>query len=218
MRLTGVRGMIASKMQASLTEAAQLTYCADLDATALVTFRSKWNETASEKAGYEDIILHTLAGVLKAHPTLNGTIKDGAAHLNSDIHVSVAVDVKTGLVAPTLFNLQDSDISDIAVRRRDILKRAAAGKLTVQEMTGGSFTISNLGLTRVQYFTPILNAPQIAMLGLGRIEMKPAVNTAGEVVARPVMGVSLTADHRIVDGAPAGRFLTDFCHAMEALS
>ncbi|WP_411819931.1 2-oxo acid dehydrogenase subunit E2 [Hyphococcus formosus] len=217
-RFSGVRGMIASKMHASLSEGAQLTYCAEVDASSLVKVRRDLNESADTKIGFEDVIIHALGSVFKDHPLLNGVIKDGAAYLSDNVNISVAVDIETGLVAPTVFDIQSKTITQISEARKELLERARKGKLTVPEMTGGSFTISNLGLTRVQFFTPIINAPQIAMLGFGRIEMKPVANAKEDVVIRPMMGVSLTADHRVVDGAPAGRFLTDFCTAIENLA
>ena len=214
--LTGVRGMIAAKMQASLREAAQITYCAEADATNLIDRRRSLREETGASIGYEDIIAHTLARTLAEHPLLNGLSKEKTAELSSSVHISIAVALETGLVAPTVFDVQDKSVEAVCAARRDLLRRAAAGRLTVREMTGGTFTISNLGLTRVRFFTPILNTPQIAMLGLGRIETRPAV-VDGAVVPRPMMGLSLTADHRIVDGDPAGRFLTAACHALETL-
>ncbi|MEL7030122.1 MAG: 2-oxo acid dehydrogenase subunit E2, partial [Pseudomonadota bacterium] len=177
--LAGVRGMIASKMRSSLSESAQLTYHADVDASALIEKRRLLNEAPKEAVGVEDLIIHVLAKVLKAHPMLNGTVKNGAAQLLATVNMSVAMDLESGLVAPAIFDTGSQTVQEISRRRRALLERAKKGKLTVKEMTGGSFTLSNLGLTRVTHFTPILNAPQIAMLGVGRIEKSPKIGADG---------------------------------------
>lgn len=106
-------------------------------------------------------------------------------------------------------------LAEIAEARADLLSRAQVGKLTVEEMTGGTISIFNLGLTRVDYFTPILNRPRQAIFGLGRILQTPVVDVAGEIVATPMMGLSLTVDHRINDGALAGAFLTALVEKLE---
>lgn len=215
-RLAGLRGMIASKMVESLQTAAQLTYFATVDASAMVAKRAAF-KARQLQIGYEDFLIHTLAQVLPAHRSLNGTIDGKDAILPEAIHVSVAVASPRGLVAPAIFDAQAKSLEEISAARRDLQARAAENKLQVKEMTGGTITISNLGHTRVEHFTPILNAPQIAILGIGRIAPQPFAGEGSAVEMRPAMGLSLTADHRLVDGDPAGRFLSAYCEALEAI-
>ncbi|WP_321390421.1 2-oxo acid dehydrogenase subunit E2 [Emcibacter sp.] len=111
--------------------------------------------------------------------------------------------------------VQDKSPEEICAARKDLIERARSGKLTVREMTGGSFTISNLGLRRIQYFTPIINRPQIAILGIGQVVCKPVALAVDEISVRPMLGLSLTSDHRVVDGDPSGSFLTYLCDTIE---
>lgn len=214
--LSGLRGMIASKMTKSLSTTAQLTYCAEFDATRFIRKRREANEKSTIKIGYEDLFIQALANVLPRHTLHNGAIEANIAELSEQVHVSVAVALPAGLMAPTIFDVGSKSLPEISEARRDLVARAKSGKLTVPEMTGGTFTISNLGQTRVRYFTPILNTPQIAMLGIGTITERPVAEN-GNIVVKPMVGLSLTTDHRVVDGEPSGRFLTDLCEHLEGL-
>jgi len=156
--LKGIRRMIASKMSASLQEAAQLSYFADFDATELIKRRARVNENSPIKIGYEDFFAEALGAVLPNHPEHNGRVTSEGAELSNSVHISVAVALSSGLVAPTMFGVETKSLIEISTARRDVMERARTGKLTVHEMTAGTFTISNLGLTRVRHFTPILNA------------------------------------------------------------
>lgn len=212
--LKGVRGAIARKMCDSLAQTAQLSYFADVDATALVDARARWQE-AGHAVGPEDLLISTLARALAGHPEVNARATATEAVLSPEVHCSVAISIPTGLVAPTVFNVERRSVPEIAAARKDLVERARAGKLTVPEMTGGTITISNVGASRVRHFTPILNAPQIAILGFGRAEPRPWVLPDGTLCVRPILPVSFTADHRFVDGAPASAFLTTFAELLE---
>lgn len=214
--LRGMRGMIAKKMVESLSDHAQLSYFADFDASALQAARLSYKEQGL-KVGYEDLIMSALVAAISDNPNINGRIQENEVELDSAVHVSVAVSLDAGLVAPTVFNVQDKSVVEIAEARRDLMERARNNKLTVPEMTGGTITISNLGITPVQYFTPIINTPQIAIIGIGCVQQKPFPTEDGGIQFRPMVGLSLTADHRWIDGAPAGFFLQSLCKALEAL-
>ncbi|GAB2189252.1 2-oxo acid dehydrogenase subunit E2 [Sessilibacter sp. MAH2] len=213
--LRGVRAMIANNMRKSLDEAAQLTHHAECDATALFDKKAKLAESGI-KISVEDLIADVVINTLKQHPDLNGRVEPKEIHLYSNIHLSMAMALPGNLlVAPTIFNADKMDIETRANARKDLAQRAKINKLTVPEMTGGTFTISNLGLSRVSHFTPIINIPQIAILGVGQTKDKPWVMADKSIAIRKIMGLSLTFDHRAVDGAPAGAFLTDLCNAIE---
>jgi len=215
--LRGMRGMIAGKMQQSLQQHAQLSYFAEFDATALQRARLAYKEKGI-KVGYEDLFITALVPTLQQHPNVNGRISEKEVEIDSAIHVSVAVSLDAGLVAPTIFDTQDKTVVEVAEARRDLMQRAQNNKLTVPEMTGGTVTISNLGVTPVQYFTPIINTPQLAIIGIGCIQQKPVPDDQGNIVFKPFIGLSLTADHRWIDGAPAGFFLESLCAQLEAIS
>lgn len=216
--LRGVRGMIADRMVKSLQVAAQLTHHASADAGALFAAK-KSAETAGTKLSIEDLLMARTVSVLLRHPDINGTVEEREVHLRGAIHLGVAIALPGNLlVAPAIFDAQDKSVAELREARRDLAERARSNKLSVTEMTAGTFTVSNLGLTRVEYFTPIIASPQIAILGLGRIVERPVRDEAGGVSLRPVIGLSLTFDHRAIDGAPAADFLTDLCETIESVT
>ena len=215
-RLTGMRRMIATKMQRSLRETAQLSYHAEAEASELVRARTAWRQTGA-RVSYEDLLIAVIVRALRKHPTLNAVADGDQAKIMDAIHVSVAIALPNGLVAPALFDAHALTVPQIAAARQDLIARARAGKLTVREMTGGTFGVSNLGASRVRFFTPILNYPQIAIVGVGQLAQRPWVADDGSVVARPVIALSLTTDHRFIDGEPSAAFLTTLCRLIEGV-
>tara|TARA_R100000365_G_C2748694_1_gene81370 strand:- start:14709 stop:15398 length:690 start_codon:yes stop_codon:yes gene_type:complete len=213
-RLSGVRKVIAQRMLASLQGAAQLTYHGDADISALMTKRKAW-KAAGHKISLEDCLIYALANTLKAFPDFNGIADEESFTQHSSIDLSLAISTSSGLMTPVLRDICSMSVLDLANARRDLVSRALSGKLAVSEMKGGSFTLSNLGHTRVRYFTPILNAGQLALLGVGRLDEVAEFDKAGHL--RPVrkLPLSLTADHRIIDGEPAGKFLNELCEQLE---
>jgi pyruvate dehydrogenase E2 component (dihydrolipoamide acetyltransferase) len=215
-KLTAMRGMIASKMLESVTTTAQLTHFAECDVSGLQAMKTR---LAGEglKASVEDLIVDAVVQSLKRFPGLNATLQGNEITQRADINVAVAVALPGDLlVAPAIFNAGNLSLAERVAARRDLVDRSKINKLTVKEMTGGTFTISNIGLTRVRHFTPILSIPQVAILGVGETALRPWV-VDGAIVPRPIMGLSLTFDHRAVNGAPAGDFLTDLCRTIEAM-
>lgn len=216
-KLTAMRGMIANKMLESVSTTAQLTHFAECDASGMQAMKAR---LASEglKASVEDLIVDAVVTALKMHPYMNGTLVGTEITHRADLNVGVAVALPGDLlVAPAIFNAGSMTLAERVAARRDLVDRAKINKVTVKEMTGGTFTISNIGLTRVRHFTPILAIPQIAILGVGETALRPWV-VNGQIVPRPIMGLSLTFDHRAVNGAPAGDFLTDLCKTIEAMA
>ncbi len=215
LRLTGIRGLIAQKMRESLEKTAQLSFFCDIDATDLTSARADW-KAAGVKVGYEDLIIRTVADILPGFPLFNAIETESGVEQRAAIHAACAIALPGMLLAPAIFDVGQLGVEQIAQAREDLIARAKRNKLTVPEMTGGTITISNLGLTRVRHFTPILNYPQQAIIGLGQIAPRPWVAADGiTLIARPVMGLSLTVDHRVIDGAPAGEFLSALAEALE---
>ncbi|MBC2776627.1 2-oxo acid dehydrogenase subunit E2 [Parasphingopyxis marina] len=210
----GVRRVIAGKMLESLLSSAQLSYHTTLCAENLVAARKGWLARGAE-VGIEDLILSCIVEALGHFPQFNGTVRGDRIFRRDVIDACVAIDLPTGLVAPALWDIGSKSVPEIAAARRELLDRARAGKLSVKEMTGGTITVSNLGLTRVEHFTPILNAGQIAIVGLGRIAAKAWVDDDGSLVAKRAMGLSLTTDHRVVDGGDSGAFLSKIADLIE---
>lgn len=216
-RLTAMRGMIASKMLESVTTSAQLTQLAECDATGLLAMKARL-QGEGIKASVEDLIVEAVVQCLRQYPGLNGLLQNNEIQLKQALNVAVAVALPGDLlVAPAIFDAGSMDLAARVKARRDLVDRSKINKLTVKEMTGGTFTISNIGLTKVRFFTPILNVPQIAILGVGETALRPWV-VDGKIEARPIMGLSLTFDHRAVNGAPAADFLTALCNAIQAMA
>lgn len=214
--LRGMRAMIADKMQKSLHESAQLTHHARCDASALLA-KKRALADQGDKVSVEDLLMHTLVAVLQRHAVINGTVVDKAIHQANSIDLSLAIALPGNLlVAPAIFNAHQLDVVQLRAARQDLASRARANRLSVKEMTGGTFTLSNLGLSRVEHFTPILNTPQIGILGVGCMR-ETAVRVDNDLVWRSYMGLSLTFDHRAIDGGPAADFLTDLCETIEGL-
>jgi pyruvate/2-oxoglutarate dehydrogenase complex dihydrolipoamide acyltransferase (E2) component len=215
-KLTGIRGIIAQKMAESVQKTAQLSFFCDVDASNLVAAREAW-KGAGFKIGYDDLIAKALSFVLRDFPAFNGIESAAGVEVHDEVHVGCAIALPGALVAPAITNVERLTLPEIAEVRQDLVARARINKLTIAELTGATITLTNLGLTRVEHFTPILTYPQQAIVGLGRIAPKPWVDAiTNSVVVRPVMGLSLTVDHRTIDGAPAGEFLGALAATLES--
>ena len=215
--LKGVRGMIADRMVESLQTAAQLTHHGSADATALMAEKARLAE-AGTKVSVEDLLMHAVVQAVKRSPDANGRVEGREVKLSETIDLSVAIALPGNLlVAPAIFGASELSVSELREARQDLAARARINKLSVTEMTGGTFTISNLGLTRVEHFTPIINAPQICILGIGRMTDRAVRGEDGGIDLRPYVGLSLTFDHRALDGAPAGDLLTAICEEIEGM-
>ncbi|MGQ9593189.1 MAG: 2-oxo acid dehydrogenase subunit E2 [Anaerolineae bacterium] len=218
--LEGVRAVIAQRMHRSLQETAQVTLTTEVDATNLVQARSQVNATR-EKAGlpplsYNAILVKVVAVALSAFPYMNAIFMEGAIHRHKEVNVGVAVDTERGLLVPVIRHADRKSIVQIDAELRALAERALAGQSTLDDLSGGTFTITNLGTLGVDVFTPILNYPEVAILGVGRIAPKPVVYQGGLYI-RERLPLSLTFDHRLVDGAPAARFLQRVGDLIESL-
>lgn len=200
--MSPTRRAIAGRLSASHREMAPVTLTAEVDATALVELRAG----ARPRPAYNDYFIRFAALALERHPALNASL-DGADILrHRGIHVGLAVDTERGLVVPVVRDASHKTVAQIARETAGLAGRALRGALTRDEMAGGTFTITNLGASGIDAFTPIANPPQCAILGIGRIAQRPAVH-GGQVVPRWLCVLSLTFDHRLIDGGPAARFL-----------
>jgi pyruvate dehydrogenase E2 component (dihydrolipoamide acetyltransferase) len=222
-RLEGIRRVVAERMLDSLRRTAQLTLSTEADATALVELRGHLVPAARvfghRPPSYTDLLVYVVARTLRQHPLLNSSLLgEGEAReiaVWEEINVGVAVNAERGLVVPVIRGADAKPLQVISQELAQLAERARAGRLGMDDLEGGTFTITNLGQVEVDAFTPIINPPQCAILGVGRIARRPAV-VGDEVVPRQTVALSLTFDHRIVDGFPAGAFLRDVKRAIEA--
>jgi pyruvate dehydrogenase E2 component (dihydrolipoamide acetyltransferase) len=207
--LTGVRGVIASRMSESAFSAPHVTLFSEADASALVEARSQLNAelAGANEISYNTLLIAILARLLPDHPALNACIVGNEIYFYEEVNIALAVETERGLLAPVIRQADRLDLITIQQTGNALIERAMAGKSLPDDLSGGTFTLTNLGMFDVDGFTPIINQPQAAILGVGRIVAKPVVAANGEVVVRQMMTLSLSFDHRIVDGAPAARFL-----------
>lgn len=213
--LKGMRKMIAAKMHESLQNSAQLTHHAECELTTLQARRARLKASGSV-VSLQDLLLHEIVQTLGAHPSLNATLQDQQITRYHAVHLGLAIPLPGDLlVAPALFDAERLDAEQLADARRALVDKALAGKLSVRELTGATITVSNLGLSRVRFFTPILNVPQVAIIGIGGSQRRLQREADGTLVERDFMGLSLTFDHRAVNGAPAADFLDDLCQRLE---
>jgi pyruvate dehydrogenase E2 component (dihydrolipoamide acetyltransferase) len=208
--LSGVRAVIAERMLSSSQQTAAVTITSTVDATQLVNLRDRLNQEMADGLGfriaYNDILIKALATALKEFPSMNAHREEGAVRLFPDVHVGLAVDTERGLLVVVVRDADRKSIPDIGRETRDKAERAVAGTIAPDELSGGTFTLTNLGAYGVEAFTPIINPPEVAVLGVGRIEPAPMAYQ-GQIALRQRMVLSLTFDHRMIDGAPAARFL-----------
>ena len=213
------RRTISNRMKASRDHAAPVTLTTRVDATNLVSLRNQFKQAGNQAAipSYSDIIMKLVTLALQQHPTLAIREKGDQWIMPSSpegIHIGIAVDTNDGLVVPVVRGAGSMGLFEIAKQSIALIEKSRSGKLTVSEMQGGVFTITNLGAFGIDGFTPIINLPETAILGLGRIR-REAVVIDDQIVARDQITLSLTFDHRIVDGAPAARFLQSVSQAIE---
>lgn len=206
---SNVRRTIAERMLASAQQTAAVTLTTHVDATHLVALRKQFQSATNGSdviPSFNDILVKLAAVALKQHPEVNSRWDDERILTSEEVHIGIAVDTPQGLIVPVLRSVGRLTLRQVAVRSRDLIERSRQRKVAAAELQGGTFTVTNLGMFGIDAFTPLLNPPQAAILGVGRINREPAV-VDDHILARDRMTLSLTFDHRIIDGAPAARFL-----------
>jgi pyruvate dehydrogenase E2 component (dihydrolipoamide acetyltransferase) len=215
--MKGMRKVIADNLHASLQNTAQLSVFTEVDVTEMVHFRDLMREEYKKeevKISYNDIIIMATAYALKRHPIMNSTLVGDEIILHDPVHMGIAVALKEGLIVPKLRHADKKNLLQIAKEARALAGKARKGALGIDEVTDGTFTITNVSMFGMDGFTPIINPPETGILGVGRVVEKPAV-VNGEIVIRQMMTLSLTFDHRVVDGAPAMTFLKDLARYLQ---
>jgi pyruvate dehydrogenase E2 component (dihydrolipoamide acetyltransferase) len=208
--LKGVRGIIAERMGASVHTTARVTLMMEVDATEFVAARERIKARVSQEwgyaPGYNDLLAKIVAAALRKFPYMNARLAPDAIELLGHVNIGLAVDTERGLLVPVVKDADVKSLRQFGAEFRQMVDRARAGRALPDDISGGSFTITNLGMYDVDAFTPVINLPEAAILGVGRIAAK-AVPRGETVVVRQMLTLSLVFDHRLVDGAPAARFL-----------
>lgn len=220
-KLPSIRKAIAKRMHASLSTMAQLTLNTSFDATEIMAYRSKIKAN-QETMGLSnitlnDIVLYAVSRILPKHPAMNAHFYDDKMVYFKNVQLGMAVDTARGLMVPTIFNANKKSLNEIAAETKALAGAAQGGTISPDSLKGGSFTVTNLGALGIESFTPVINPPQTGILGVDTIVNKPK-EVNGVIKLYPSMGLSLTFDHRAVDGAPAAKFLKELAVSLENFS
>ena len=210
-KVTGVRKLIAERMLASLTTTAQLTLNASADARALQELRARFKESPESlglrSVTINDMVLFAVSRALLQHPDLNAHFSGDVIRQYADVHLGFAVDTPRGLIVPTIRNAGLLGLKAIAAEASRLAAACREGRVSPDELAGATFTVTNLGGLGVESFTPVLNPPQVGIIGIGSIIPRATQGAGGNVSFIPQIGLSLTINHQVVDGAPGARFL-----------
>lgn len=220
-KLPNIRKVISKQMTKSLTEGAQLTLNTSFDATDILAFRAKLKKNG-EALGMgnitlNDIVLYAVAKTIINHKDLNANLFDDTIRYFNTVNLGVAVDTPRGLMVPVIKGAEKLSLAEISAQAKALANDAKAGSINPDLLNGGSFSVSNLGSLGVESFTPVINPPQTGILGVDNMQTKVKL-VDGQPVYYQAIGLSLTFDHRAIDGAPAARFLKDICTALENFS
>lgn len=211
-KLKGLRKAVADKMVESVQTIPHVTITSDVDMTNVIALRKSLLPVVEKDTGYRlsytEVIIKAAASALCKHPELNASLIGDEIVMNKEVNIGLAVAVENGLIVPSIKDVNQKGLAELTQISKELGRKARENKLKPDEMRGSTFTISNLGMYAIDAFTPIINGPETAILGVGRITEK-AVAVDGELAVRPMMVLSLSFDHRAVDGAPAAAFLTD---------
>ncbi|MBN38701.1 MAG: hypothetical protein CMI29_09590 [Opitutae bacterium] len=211
----GIRKVIAERMMQSLQSTAQLTLHSSFELTMAQAYRKQRLADGKSKVSLNDLIAHAIIECLKVHPEMNAHFLGDRIAVFEKVHLGVAVDTPRGLLVPVIRDSSDMSIEGLSSEIKKLASSCREGTIPPDDLAGGSFTLTNLGMLGVETFTPVLNAPEIAILGVGGIVLKPKRSASDEVTYADYLPLSLTIDHQAIDGAPAARFLQSLVFHLE---
>ena len=215
----GVRKIIGERLHQSKLTAPHLYFTDSIDMSKFTAFRKTLNESGDVKVAVSDLMIMAACRALQKYPDVNVSLIDEQIVTYESVNVGVAVAGDNGLIVPVVKNVQRKNLSSVAVETRDLVERAKLGRLTQDEYSGGTFTISNLGMFGIENFTAIINPPEAAILSISSVRKKPVVvtdeNGEDTVAIRPMMNIQLTVDHRLIDGLLAAQFVAYFRELLE---
>ena len=219
--IKGVRKLIAERMLQSVQEAAQLTLNAAADVSAMLAYRKRLKANPGEVGGRKitvnDLVLLATARTLLDFPEVNSWFDGAQVYQFEPVHLAFAVDTPRGLMVPVIREAQALGIEEISDQAKELGQACQNGAINPDLLQGGTFTVTNLGIFGIDSFSPILNPPQVAILGVGGINLRPVAGDDGEVQFAPRIGLSLTINHMVVDGGPAARFLQALAQALATI-
>jgi pyruvate dehydrogenase E2 component (dihydrolipoamide acetyltransferase) len=205
--LTRLQQTVSRRMAESKATAPDFSIALSVDMTAAVALRERLKEISDPVPSFNDMVVKACAGALREHPRVNGSYRDGKFELYDRVNIGIAVAAMDALVVPTVFDADQKSLGQIARDAREVIGKVKDKTVTPPELSGGTFTVSNLGMFGIEQFTAIINPPQAAILTVGKLEKKPVVDDKGKIVARDQMVLTLVCDHRILYGADGAEFL-----------
>ena len=217
-KFSGIRRAISKSMKNSLSSMAQLTHNFSFDATAILNYRKALKAAGGELAGVTlgDIILYAVSRTVLSCPDLNAhMLDDNNIRLFKHVNLGVAVDTPRGLMVPTIVHADEKSLLEISREVKELAAACRTGAISPDKLSGASFTVSNLGSFGVESFTPVINPPQTGIIGVCTTVDRPRKGADGSIRLYPAMALSLTYDHRAVDGAPASRMMQELCRNLE---
>lgn len=213
--LVGIRKTVADRMVLS-SKVPRITLIVEVDASGILTLRRYYESLEGIRVSLTHIVVKAVARALKEHPIMNSTLKENTIEIFEDINIGVAVATDQGLIVPVVKDAYSKSIGEIAEEVKTLADKARRNLLSRDDVSGGTFTVTNLGMFGVDAFTPLINPPECAILGVGRVTERP-IAAEGKVTVKPTMQLCLSFDHRIVDGAPAARFLQRLREILEGV-
>ena len=205
--LTRLQRTVSRRMAESKATAPDYALEVEIDMTEAVKLRERLKAMTERPPSFNDMVIRACALALREHPRVNGAYRDGHFELYSNVNIGVAVAAQDALVVPTVFDADKKSLGEIARNARELAEKVRDGTITPPELSGGTFTVSNLGMFGIDAFTAIINPPQAALLAVGALKKRPAVDEHGALVARDTLFANLVSDHRILYGADGARFL-----------
>jgi pyruvate dehydrogenase E2 component (dihydrolipoamide acetyltransferase) len=206
--------VMVERLTQSWTSVPHFYLLREVEASRLSTWRSAAQKNSTEKISYTDLLVKVVAAALRQHPRLNAAWQEGSIKLNKAVNIGLAVATPDGLVVPVVYQADTLTLAELARRRQEVIGRANEGKLKLSDIQDGTFTLSNLGMYGVDAFNAIINPPQAAILAVSRIADR-VVPVNGQPVVRPMLTLTLSCDHRVVDGARAAQFMDTLAGLIE---
>jgi pyruvate dehydrogenase E2 component (dihydrolipoamide acetyltransferase) len=205
--LTRLQKTVSRRMAESKATAPDFELDVEVDMTMCVELRSRLKELAEHPPSFNDMVVKACGSALREFPRVNGAYRDGHFELYSRVNVGVAVAARDALVVPTINDVDKKSLGEVSRQTRALIEKVKDGSITPPELSGGTFTVSNLGMYGIERFSAVINPPQAAILAVGALKKKPVVDDGGRIVARDMMSMTLVCDHRILYGADGAQFL-----------
>jgi pyruvate dehydrogenase E2 component (dihydrolipoamide acetyltransferase) len=213
--LSGIRRMIANKMEESLKKAPQATITTKADMSALIALKKQYADQGVELT-FTDLFVKVTESALKINPALNASLINGKIIQFKTVNIGVAVGTDKALLVPVIKNVQDKSLLEISGELKEMIQKIRDQKISADDFSGGTFTLSNMGMFKVDVMTPIVNVPEVAILSIGTTRREPVVGKEDTIMIKPMTTLSLTLDHAVLDGLPAAKFLETFIQIMES--